>query len=135
MVFDASAKTTTGTWLNDRLLVGPTVHYSLVDVLLRFRQHKVALTTDVSRIYRAVLLSQEQRDLCRFVWREDPDQPVKDHCMTRLTFGVAASSFAASMALKQNTINHRESHQKAYQAVLGSFKMMALQVPTQWTKP
>ena len=41
--------------------------------------------------------------------------------MTRLTFGVAASSFAANMALKQNAINHRESHPKAYQAVVESF--------------
>ena len=121
LVFDASAKTTTGTSLNHHLLVGPTVHSSLVDVLLMFQQHKVVLTTDVSQMYRAVLFSQEQRDLQRFVWREDPDQPVKDYRTTRLTFGVAASSFAANMALKQNAINHRESHPKAYQAVLGSF--------------
>ena len=97
------------------------VHFLLVDVLLRFRQHKVALTTDVSRMYRAVLLSKEQRDLHRFVWREDPHQPVKDYRMARLTFGVPASSFAANMALSQNAINHSESHPKAYQAVVKSF--------------
>ena len=121
VVFDASAKTTSGTSLNDHLLVGPTVHSSLVDVLLRFRQHKVALTTDVSRMYRAVLLHKEQRDLHRFLWREDPRQPVKDYRMTRLTFGVSASSFAANMALKQNAINHSRSHPRAYQAVIKSF--------------
>ena len=41
--------------------------------------------------------------------------------MTRLTFGITASSFAANMALKQNAINHRDSHPKAYQEVIGSF--------------
>ena len=117
--FDASARTTTGRPLNDHLLIGPTVHSSLVDVLLRFWQHKVVLTTDVTRMYCVVLLSQEQGDLHRFVWREDPDQPVKDYRMSRLTFGIAASSFATNMVLKQNAINHRESHPKAYQAVLG----------------
>lgn len=35
-VFDASAKTSTKISLNDTLLVGPTVHSSLIDVLLRF---------------------------------------------------------------------------------------------------
>ena len=40
--------------------------------------------------------------------------------MTRLTFGVSASSFAANMALKQNAISHRQSHPQAYQAVLES---------------
>ena len=50
-VFDASAKSSTGVSLNDTLLVGPTVHPSLIDVLLRFRLHRVALTTDVSKMY------------------------------------------------------------------------------------
>ena len=40
-VFDASAKSSSGVSLNDLLLVGPTVHSSLVDVLLRFRFHRV----------------------------------------------------------------------------------------------
>ena len=49
-VFDASAKTSTGASLNDILLVGRTVHPPLVDVLIRFRSHRVALIADVSRI-------------------------------------------------------------------------------------
>ena len=92
-VFDASAKSSLNVSLNDLLLVGPTVHSSLVDVLIRFQQHRIALTTDVSRMYRAVLLPAEERDLHRFVWR-------KDYRMTRVTFGVASSSFAANMAVK-----------------------------------
>ena len=41
--------------------------------------------------------------------------------MTRLTFGVSASSFAANMALRQNAIDHKRSHPQACQAVLRSF--------------
>ena len=44
----ASAKSTSGKSLNDTLYVGPTVHTPLLDVLLRFRAHKIALTTDIS---------------------------------------------------------------------------------------
>ena len=57
VVFDASAKSDTGTSLNDHLLAGPTVHPSIVNVLLRFRQSKIALTSEVSRMYRAVYVS------------------------------------------------------------------------------
>ena len=114
VVLDASAKSTSGTSLNNHLLVGSTVHSSLVDVVLRLWQHKVALTTDVSRMYHAVLLHKEQRDLHRFSWREDPHQQVKDYRVTRLTIGVSASSFAANMSLKQNASNHSQSHPWAY---------------------
>ena len=115
VVSDASAKTASGVSLNDQLLVGPTVHPSLIDVLLRFRKYKIALTTDVSRMYRAVLLPEHQRDLHRFVWREDPTQPLKDFRMTRLTFGVSASSFAANMAMRQNALDNAKSHSLAAQ--------------------
>ena len=56
VVFDASAKSRSGTSLNDQLLVGPTVNAPLLDVLLRFRLHRVAVTTDVSQMYQAVFL-------------------------------------------------------------------------------
>lgn len=68
-VFDASAKSSSGMSLNDMLLVGPTVHPSPVDVMLHFRSHRIALTTDVSKMYRAVVLPETDRDLHRFVWR------------------------------------------------------------------
>jgi len=59
-VFDASAKSSTGVSLNDQLLVGPTVHSPLVDILMHFRLHRISLTTDVNRMYRAVLLPKEE---------------------------------------------------------------------------
>ena len=52
-VFDASAKSSTGISLNNTLLVGPTVHPLLIDVLLRFRLHPIALTADISKMYHA----------------------------------------------------------------------------------
>ena len=67
IVFDASAKTDTGVSLNDRFLVSPMVYLSLFDVLLRFHCHKIALTAEVSHMYRAVLIPEPQRDLHRFV--------------------------------------------------------------------
>ena len=103
-VFDASAKSSTGVSLNDTLLIGPTIHPPLIDILLRFRTYPVALTADISKMYRAVELTESDRDLHRFVWRSNPNTPLKDYRMTRVTFGVSASSFAANMAVKQNAI-------------------------------
>ena len=99
-VFDASAKSSTGVSLNDLLLVGPTIHPPLIDVLLRFRLHRVAITADVSKMYRAIELAPDDKDLHRFVWRSNSTEPLADFRMTRVTFGVSASSFAANMSLR-----------------------------------
>ena len=101
-VFDASAKTSSGYSLNDQLMVGPTVHSSLIDVLLRFCLHHVVLTTDISRMYRTVCLPAQERDYHRFVWRKELNDTLTDYRMTRITFGV---SFIANMCVKQNAID------------------------------
>ena len=119
-VFDASAKTSTGTSLND-LLVGPTMHPPLVDVLIRFRSHRIALIADVSRMYRAVLLSDADKDLHRFVWRNNPKAPLLDFRMTRVTFGVSSSSFVANMCVKQNALDYGMEYPNAAKAVNESF--------------
>ena len=42
-VLDVSAKSSTGVSLNDTLLIGPTIHPPLINVLLRFRSHRSLL--------------------------------------------------------------------------------------------
>ena len=98
-VFDASAKTSTGVSLNDTLLVGPTVHSSLIDVLLRFRLHRIALTADVSRMYQAIALTDTDKDLHHFVWRNALQDPVRDYHVTHITFGFSASLFIVNMCV------------------------------------
>ena len=121
VVFDASAKSASGVSLNDTLIVGPTVHSPLVDVLLRFRLHRVAIVADISRMYRAVELTPSDRDFHRFVWRNSPDETLRDFRMTRLTFGVSASSFLANMCVKQNAIALSHLFPLASTAVESSF--------------
>ena len=116
-VFDASAKSTTGISLNDTLLTGPTVHSSLVDVLLLFRLNRIAVTADISKMYRAVELTLPDRDLHRFVWRSHPSERLRDYRMTRLTFGVSASSFAANMSIQQNAIDFADKYPLAAEVV------------------
>ena len=121
VVFDASAKSANGISLNDLLLVGLTVHSPLIDVLLRFRLHHVALTADVSKMYRAIELVPSDRDLHRFVWRRTSEEPLQDYCMTRVTFGVSTSSFAANMSLKQNALDFAVDYPQAAKVVEDSF--------------
>ena len=113
LVFDASAKSTTNVSLNDTLMIGPNVHPPLLDVLLRSRLHEVALTADISKMYRAVELAEDDKDHHRFVWRNRLDEPLVDYRMKRVTFGVSASSFAANMAVKQNAADFAHKYPRA----------------------
>ena len=120
-LFDASAKSSSGVSLNDTLLVGPTIHPPLVDVLLQFRLHCLALIADISKVYRAIELTESDRDFRHFVWRTTPSRTLRDYRMTRVTFGVSTSSFAANMSVRLNATDLAHKYPLAAKAVDESF--------------
>lgn len=61
-VFDASRKTTNGISLNDTLITGPKLQEELVDILARFRLHKIAFTADIEKMYLHVKLREQDQD-------------------------------------------------------------------------
>ena len=120
-VFDASMKSASGVSLNDLLLVSPTVHPQLVDVRVRFRMHRIALVADENKMYRAVELPTTDRNLHRFVWRDDPGDILKDYRMTRVTFGVSSSAFIAKICVKRNASDFAHKYPIASKIVNDSF--------------
>ncbi|XP_058840964.1 uncharacterized protein LOC131696441 [Topomyia yanbarensis] len=101
VVFDASAKTTSGFSLNESLLVGPVVQDDLIAIILRFRTYPVALVADIEKMYRQVLLHPEDTALQRILWRFSPEQPVQTYELLTVTYGMAPSSFLATRTLQQ----------------------------------
>ena len=73
VVFDASAKSSTGVSLNDSLLVDPTVHPWLMFYFV---------FVCISKMYRAIELIPPDRDLHRFVWRQCSEEPLRNFRMT-----------------------------------------------------
>lgn len=63
VMFDGSARTKTGISLNDVLLRGPKVQPDIFHILLSFCIHQVAITADVEKMYRQVVITPEDRDL------------------------------------------------------------------------
>ena len=121
VVFDASARASNGISLNDSLLIVPTLHPKLETILLCFRTYPVAITADISKMYRVVELAEPDKDLHRFVWRLQTSDPVTDYRMTRVTFGVAASPYLAVKALQQTAADFGEHHHIASSHVYRSF--------------
>ena len=121
IVFDASAKSTTGNSLNDLLLPGPNFYPLLTTVLLRFRQHDIGMSSDISKMFREVGLHPKERDLHRYVTRGDGSSKLEDWRMTRLTFGVTSSPFLATQVLHQVASDYQTEFPQAAEIVKNTF--------------
>ena len=120
VVFDASAQTTNGISLNQTLMVGPTLHPMLENILLHFRSYPIALSGDIAKMYRAVELNASDRHLHHFLWRPTPENQITYFEMTRVTFVVAASPHLAIRTLQQTAQDHSTDPAASYH-VLHSF--------------
>lgn len=122
-VCDASAKSSSGASLNDTLLTGPSLYPPLTSIVNQFRRPAIAMTADVSKMYRQISLAEEERDFHRFLHCGSGGGEVKDYRMTRLTFGVKSSPYLASQVLRQITQDHHLDHPVAAEIVKKSFYM------------
>ena len=106
VVFDASSKSPNGNSLNDCLLLGPRLQDDVFDILIRFRLHQYALSADVAKMYRQVGLDKSDRDFHRILWRDNLTDEIRELRMTRVTYGVASSSYHSTRALQESGKNH-----------------------------
>ncbi|XP_042610577.1 uncharacterized protein LOC109111550 [Cyprinus carpio] len=74
--------------LNEFLLPGPTLGSSLLAVLLRFREHSVAISSDIRGMFHQVRLLPGDMPLLRFLWRDlKPERPPDVYQWQVLPFG------------------------------------------------
>ena len=121
VVFDGGAVTTSGISLNKSLLVGPTLHPTLGAILMKFRTYPIAVSADISKMYREIELADADKDLHRFLWRATPQEPIQDYRMRRVTFGVSASPYLAVRTLQQTSVDHGQEHPHASYHICNSF--------------
>ncbi|XP_062710264.1 uncharacterized protein LOC134288685 [Aedes albopictus] len=101
VVFDGSARTSTGFSLNEALCVGPVVQDDLLAIILRFRTYPIALVGDIAKMYRQVRLHPNDCPLQRILFRFSKDTPVQIYELQTVTYGLSPSSFLATRTLQQ----------------------------------
>lgn len=117
VVYDASAKTSSGTSLNDQLLIGPTVQRSIFEILLGWREHKVVIMADVHNMYKQIWVHENDTRFQRILWREAPDEPMRQYASTTVTFGMAGAPFQATRTWKQIAENEQHTYPRASEAL------------------
>ena len=85
------------------MYTGPDVLNTLIGVLLRFRQERVAIVDDVEAKYHRVKVYEEDDRFLRFLWWKEGnlDKKASQFCMTVNIFGATPSGFIAKKALRR----------------------------------
>ncbi|CAK9831432.1 hypothetical protein ANTRET_LOCUS8425 [Anthophora retusa] len=100
VVFDGSAKSSSGLSLNDALRTGPSIQNDIFSLLLRFRMYAYVLTGDIEKMYRQFLVRPEDRSYQRILWRDHRNQ-VSTYELNTVTFGLAAAPYLAIRCIHQ----------------------------------
>ena len=118
IVFNSSALFE-GESLNDYWKKGPDLLNSLFGVILRFREHPVALSGDISKMYHRVRIPVEDQHVHRFLWRDLEQGRRPDvYIMQVVTFGDKPSPAMAQMALRKTAEEGAKKYPDAARALL-----------------
>ena len=119
VVFDASAKTSTGISLNGVLLVGPTIQNTIFEQILPFRTHLYVITADIEKMYRQILVHQDDRKFQKTFWYHQGK--IKTFQLNTVTFGMACAPFLAIRTLHQLTRDEAKNFPDASKLLLRDF--------------
>ena len=112
LVFDASCKDRrAGTSLNDCLHAGPSLTPFLFDILLRFREYRVALVGDIEKAFLNIEINPVDRDCLRFLWVSDinaKEQEILVYRYRTVVFGVRSSPFLLNAVLQHHIKTYQE---------------------------
>ena len=111
VVFDCSCQYA-GKSLNKELLQGPDLTSSLIGVLIRFRQERVAFMADMESMFYQVRIPESQVNYLRFVWWPDGDISTDpdDYQMRVHLFGAVSSPSCANFALRKTADDNEEKY-------------------------
>ncbi|XP_076246223.1 uncharacterized protein LOC143186434 [Calliopsis andreniformis] len=121
VVFDGSAKTSSGISLNDAQFIGVTVQSDLFSILLRFRKHRFILSADIEKMYRQILVRPADRKFQRILWRSNVNLPISTYELNTITYGTASAPFLATRVLKEIGLEHSEGYPLASRAIIEDF--------------
>lgn len=121
VVFNCSAKSSSGLSLNDLLYAGPNVQSELIDIMLRFRLFNVCFTADIEKMYRMVRVHDADTKFQRILWRENPHDPIKIFTLQTVTYGMAPSAFLSTRCLNKLAEEINENDPEVASAIKQGF--------------
>ncbi|XP_060878440.1 uncharacterized protein LOC132950858 [Metopolophium dirhodum] len=110
VVFDGSAKSSSGKSLNDLLHVGPKLQTDITDLLHRSRFNQYIFTANICKMYRQININKEDCQYQHILWRATPLEPLREYELMTITYGLTSSPFQAIRVLHELEQNDGHLH-------------------------
>ena len=102
-----------GPSLNDCLHVGPKMNQNILDILLRFRVHRVAVIADIEKAFLMVTAAKKDRNVLQFLWFKDvcaEQQDLIELRFTRVVVEVPSSPFLLNATIRHHLEKYVTTH-------------------------
>ena len=111
IVYDCSChQSSTSPSLNSCLTAGPPLQNDMCAILILFRIHNFAFSTDLEKAFLQIQLDEEDHDFISFLWPTDPKDPASQfqaYCFTVIPFGLISSPFI----LNATVLHHLDQYE------------------------
>jgi hypothetical protein len=121
VVFDGSARTSTGVSLNETLDAGPKILNDIFPILIKFRTFKYAFSADICKMYRQILIHPNDRRYQQILWRDHPAKPLGVYELNTVTYGLTSSPYAAIKCIKMLADAECQKHSKISETIHEDF--------------
>ena len=118
-VFNASMPTATGSSMNDLLPAGTNNMNSLVEIVIRWSMHSVAIHTDIQQMYNSIVLKENYWCFQRYIWEEtlDPLKIPVEKFVSSIIYGVRSSGNQAEKALRMTADMAKDTHPEIHRII------------------
>ncbi|XP_048481684.1 uncharacterized protein LOC119693389 [Plutella xylostella] len=123
VVFDAACKNSNNVSLNDELLVGPQLQEDLRNLLTRWRMKRICFMADIKQMYRQILVSKDDADYQRLIWRPNENNELEEYRLRRVTFGTSPAPYLAVRTLHQVANDEGKECKQATESIKTNFYM------------
>ena len=123
VVFNASSSSKGEMSLNEALMIGPQIQRELFDILISVRSYCYVFSADIEKMYRMIWVNEEDRNMQRILWRNSPEEPVREYRLNTITYGTAPASFIATQCLEMVAREIENLHPEAAKLIRENFYM------------
>lgn len=121
VVFNASQASSKGMSLNEQMTIGKTCQKDIVAILVAWRFHQFACTSDIENMYRQVWIHPSQRMFQKILWRNELNEQIHEYQLSTVTYEMANATYLAIRTLFQLANDNENEYPVAAKLIRNNF--------------